>query len=272
MQLNHALEWLLQLCALIESADKRYKQSGQYPTFQGSDMYNLPECFKQLDESIASIKALCEELNLNSGLEHIKRLQDERPHLEERFGRLADLIREVRQRVEDDLKIVYFLHVPAAKVEYYDKPIFGKKVEDRFSDSIDDIREAGNCYALGRWTGVVHHCMGIVQCGLMAVASHFGSQIDIYLHDWNTIITKIEGEVAAKRKIATSPTATNDQKSEWRKIEPIYSEIISDARAMKDAWRNPTAHFRRQYDEAQAKKVLEKVGDFMRNLAINLPS
>jgi hypothetical protein len=41
---------------------------------------------------------------------------------------------------------------------------------------------------------------------------------------------------------------------------------------MKDAWRNPTAHFRRQYDEAQAKKVLEKVGDFMRNLAINLPS
>jgi hypothetical protein len=40
---------------------------------------------------------------------------------------------------------------------------------------------------------------------------------------------------------------------------------------MKNAWRNPGFHFRLPpFDEAKAKKVLEKVRDFMVNLTENL--
>jgi hypothetical protein len=93
-----------------------------------------------------------------------------------------------------------------------------------------------------------------------------GNPIDLQTDDWNNIITKIEGAVIQKGKGATAPKA----KSEWKKVEPLYNEMISDVRAVKNAWRNPTAHFRRTYNEEQAEKVLRRVRDFMRNLATGL--
>ena len=113
--------------------------------------------------------------------------------------------------------------------------------------------------------------MGVVQVGLAALAKHLHIAVDPHVDDWNAIITKIEGAVTAKRRTATGPQASPRTKSNWKRIEPFYNEIISDIRAIKNAWRNPDAHFRRPFDEAQAKKVLEKVGDFMKNLADHLP-
>jgi hypothetical protein len=41
---------------------------------------------------------------------------------------------------------------------------------------------------------------------------------------------------------------------------------------MKNAWRNPGFHFRLPpLDERKAKKILDRVREFMENLAENLP-
>jgi hypothetical protein len=69
---------------------------------------------------------------------------------------------------------------------------------------------------------------------------------------WNTSIDGAVDNMKPPKDALTS------KKSEWKQIEPFYSEVVSDARSVKDAWRNPTAHFRRQDDEFQAKKVLER--------------
>jgi hypothetical protein len=215
-------------------------------------------------------RELCAVLEMKSSTQRINRLLGSKPAWTNH--QLAMDVKEVSQQIIDDLSELYFFHVPSVRVDFYDKPIFGEKVERRFSSAIADIREAGNCFALGRWTGVVHHCMGAVQVGLTVLAEHLGISIDILVDDWNTIITKIEGAITVKRKDATRAEATDDQKSRWRRAQTFYNEIMIDVRAIKDAWRNPTAHFRRQYDETSSKKVLEKVGDFMRNLADNLPN
>ena len=88
--------------------------------------------------------------------------------------------------------------------------------------------------------------MGVMQVGLAELADHLDIVIDLNIHDWNAIIGKIGAAVSAIKPPKVASTTT---KSEWKEFEPFYSEMMSDARAVKDAWRNPTAHFRRQYDE-----------------------
>src|SRR5437870_1879542 len=178
VRLTHDLEQVLSMLATIIAGNSQLKKQGKYPLVRAEDNYDMSEVYKILDGSLAEIKNLCEELNLRSALEHIKRFEAEKPYRDDRFQSLANLIREARQRVEDDLKNVQFLFVPASKVEYYDEPIFGEAVEKRFYRAIDDIRAAGNCFALGQWTGVVYHCMAVIQEGLTRLAKHLGITID----------------------------------------------------------------------------------------------
>jgi hypothetical protein len=272
VSLTHILQLYLGAFADCMVRNDAFKRTPGKEHFRAEHNFNLDVVFSQIDEAMDKATELSFELGLRSAHAHLLRFKEQRAYVKkddlEFFTRY---IREILQRIEDDLNGVQFLFVSAGKVDFYDKPIFGVAVEERFDKAIDDIREAGNCFALRRWTGVVHHCMGIIQEGLGVLAKHLGITIDIFVDDWNGIITKIENGVAAKKSAALG-TKSAKQKSAWKRMEPSYNEVISDARAVKDAWRNPTAHFRRQYDEAQAKKVLGKVRDFMQNLADKLPS
>src|SRR5262245_32040878 len=137
-----------------------------------------------------------------------------------------------------------------SKVDFYDQPIFGEEVEAKFPEAINDIRDAGVCYAVGCSTAVVHHCMGVVQVGLIALANDLGLSLNIHLDTWENIIAAVERSVEAKR--------VSMHKAEWKEVEHFYSEATSDLRAIKNAWRNPTAHFRRRYDEQEGYKVVER--------------
>jgi hypothetical protein len=102
--------------------------------------------------------------------------------------------------------------------------------------------------------------MGIMQSGLIALARHMKRPVNIHVDTWENIIGKVESGVNAKRAAITG-------RARWRVLEPFYAEVVSDLRAVKNVWRNPDAHFRRPFNEVQAQKVLEKVRDFMQNLA-----
>ena len=61
-----------------------------------------------------------------------------------------------------------------------------------------------------------------------------------------------------------------DRCSEWRSDQQFFSNATANLRAVKDAWRNPSLHVERDYDEAQALEVFNVVKTFMRQLATNL--
>ncbi|MFZ0888451.1 MAG: hypothetical protein WA005_08365 [Candidatus Binataceae bacterium] len=113
----------------------------------------------------------CETLGLRAaGIQaHRLSLRLENPTVdvaEFRSG-LADLW----SRMKDDLESCWFLYV--AKEDHYEQEeLFGSRVRIRFPSAADDIQEAGSCFALRRWTATVHHCMGIMQAGLIALAKH----------------------------------------------------------------------------------------------------
>jgi hypothetical protein len=223
---------------------------------------------QQIEEWLERAEHLCAELNLRSAHEHVARVRTDKPWLGTHF---AHALKEVHRRIEDDLKHVSFLLVPLSKIKYYDRPYFGESVESRFLGARDDMREAATCFALGRWTAVVHHCMAIVQWGMIELGKDLNCELDKYLHDWNDMLTNLQQAIETKRatilggsKAKASPSA----KSKWAEREPFYSEVLGDVRDMKNAWRNPGFHFRLPpFDETKARKVLEKVRDFMVNLA-----
>jgi hypothetical protein len=137
---------------------------------------------------------------------------------------------------------------------------------------VDDLREAGRCFALGRYSGVVLHCMGVVQAGLEELARHLHIKINIQVDDWNNIIAGVEGGIVRKKKKILGGNPSRPQQIKWAKVEPFYNDIISEVRAIKNAWRNPGFHFRRRdFDEGKSKEVLDRVKEFMRTLERNLP-
>ena len=108
---------------------------------------------------------ICNDLKLGTASLRIQRLQ--KAPASWRTDKLAAAIWELRQAIEDELRCITFQLVTIEKANYYDQPIFGQLVDDKFREATDDIREAGNCYTFERYPAVVYHCMGIVQCGLI---------------------------------------------------------------------------------------------------------
>ncbi len=83
------------------------------------------------------------------------------------------------------------------------------------------------------------------------------------------MIKKIESAVDQLRIAAEAESGIGNVTaySAWKEREALYAELISDLNAVKKAWRHTSAHFRQRYTAQQAEKVLDRVGDFMRQAA-----
>lgn len=157
------------------------------------------------------------------------------------------------------------MYMPRNEAEYFNnQELFGEVVNQKFPKAVEDIKEAGNCYATGNNTACVFHLMRVVEHGLRALAKRlkvkFKSSIE--LETWESIIKAIESEI---HKIITQP------KSRKRADDlEFYSGAAAQFRYFKDAWRNHVMHTRTSYDENQAMSVMAHVREFMQHLAIRL--
>jgi hypothetical protein len=118
-----------------------------------------------------------------------------------------------------------------------------------FPSAENDIREAGNCFALDRPTAAVFHLMRAMEVGLKAIAKTLGVA---YTSSWGSCIADIEKQATAK------------------KSDPFFAESVADLRAFKNAWRNPTMHIERIHSEAEAERIFHAVQGFMAHLATRL--
>jgi hypothetical protein len=177
----------------------------------------------------------------------------------EAFSITHDLLNRFKHYLEGRTAFM----IPESGKCHFDSPTAGwEAVIAKFPASLDNIEEASRCLALGRHTACVYHLSGVVQDALEALGRRLGVKLDPMSDTWNTIIVKVDKAIAAN-------TATTPKKS-WKKREVFYSELVSDIRAMKNAWRNPTMHFRRNYTDEQATKVYLRVQEFMIQTATEL--
>lgn len=158
--------------------------------------------------------------------------------------------------IEGELKSILFLRVSPEFAKYYQTPqLFGPDVSDKFSSAIRDIEAGGKALAAGLGTASVYHMMRVMEVGLRALAKPLGIP---YAPSWESYLTQIDKKIGQKHK-------TKGVK--WKRDEPFFRDAYGDLVAVKIAWRNPTMHIVRHYDQEDAEDVLRAVRRFMKRLA-----
>ena len=152
--------------------------------------------------------------------------------------------------------------IAAEKDKYLEKDdLFGLKVNTAFPSCVDEIRNAGNCYALEQDDACVFHCMRVLELALRVLSKELGVTFagTLDLQNWQNIIENIESEIKNLEKLPKSK-----YKSETLKL---FSQAAMQFRWFKEAWRNHVMHGRECYDEGKAHSILNHVQELMQSLA-----
>jgi hypothetical protein len=169
----------------------------------------------------------------------------------------AGLLRELQDRIRSELSHHLFFAVPSSVQSFYEHQQFDPAAVTAFPSAIDDMLESGKCFALSRYTASVFHLNRIVETGLRALTDDIGVKLQ---HDWGAQLREIEKELEKRYKTAGARTPD----------EQFYSEAATQIGHIKNAWRNPTMHIERRYNEELARDIFNAVKALMRVLATRL--
>lgn len=175
--------------------------------------------------------------------------------------RIAEKLRNIRVVMQNELRERCCLLIPRDKANLWLVPeIFFSSSFTAFPSAQDDMRSACRADALDLGGACVHHCMGILQRGLYALANHlripFSASIE--LENWKNILDQTEKEI---RKLE------QQKKSQTKDVAlQFLSESAVQFRYFKDAWRNHVEHHRARYKDGQAHSILVHVRDLMEHL------
>ncbi len=168
---------------------------------------------------------------------------------------LQTLLHELIGRVHDELSSRHIFLLDSEHVKLYDTLFLGNEVIDTFPDSIDDIAEAGRCYALGRYTASVFHLMRIMEKTVQYYANKLGIGETITCDsEWQKILNLIRG------RINTQHPNSKDQE----RIK--HESMINHFETIKIAWRNPTMHPKATYTEEEARALITEVEILLKDM------
>jgi hypothetical protein len=176
------------------------------------------------------------------------------------------LLTELRNRVEDEARIRYFMLIPLEKApRYFGENLFGPEVAAAFPEASLDIDEAGKCFAAGRNTASVLHLMRAAEVALKEIVRLVGSDPTRF-PNWELLSREVEravSEIEHDLKL----NAANPQRR-WRGDDAQFlAGVARDFRSLKVALRNPSMHAERSYSESEADDVYQSLRLLMRSIA-----
>jgi HEPN domain-containing protein len=169
------------------------------------------------------------------------------------YSVLRQRIGSLHERIIDDLNERIFLSIPPERTSFYRQPtpLFGDKVEKKFSQMSEDISEAGKCLALNRNTAAVFHLMRVMELAVQ----YFGAELGVALaseKNWQNILDEINKKIRAlNHKLPETKT---------------YAEAASHLYNVKVAWRNEVMHPKQTYTDEEANAIFSSVRTFVRDL------
>jgi hypothetical protein len=212
-----------------------------------------------LEKQLSSLSTIVLTAGMPSTADAINRLRQSL-----KLGRLAadiirDDIKDIRRRLQDDLKRTYFFSVTKHLAKLVPlEPLFGEKVNDNFLTAAPDIEEAGKCLALDRGTACVFHLMRVLEVGLRALAATLS--VTITSDNWNTILEAIEKEIRSRRSKGPTPDWSPED-------ELFFTEVTTSFYLFKNAWRNYSLHKPVMYPPEKAEEIYTAVRSFMKHIA-----
>ena len=204
--------------------------------------------YTALGASLQKLKGLCDRFGLpiSSGLIQEK-LEGRLP---QSFSEMEMLEAVVKKEIENCV----FLFIPPHLAAFFQKEdILPEDARHSFPQANRELTIAGSCLSLGLSTASVFHSMRALEYGIGALAADTNVVFDI--QTWHGVIDEIERAIKLEAKSLPKGTAKNERLQ-------FLSEAAAEFRYFKDGWRNYVSHNKLEYDEPQARKVLEHTRDF----------
>jgi hypothetical protein len=223
----------------------------------------LGENWGKIGELLMDASNWCELLELSASQELINQITLRRDKWSVKsLNEAKENIKILRDIIKRELSKRLFMFVPQEQAKWYQKEKgFGDKVYDAFPSAKGDIKEAGNCYATGRYTASVFHLMRVLEHGLRALAKDVELSFDV--EQWYDIINKTEKEIKKDQQRLPKSVEKNERLK-------FLSEAAKEFTYFKDGWRNYVSHNRSNYDGPQALSAFNHVRSFMTHLATEL--
>lgn len=192
------------------------------------------------------------------------------------YGDLAHHFRSLEEAVRHAVETERFYHYPRDKGLMVLQVCGDWAVTMRaFPSAEEDVKAAVDCYALGHNNASVHHSMMVLERGLPALAKRLKVRFNPSKATWADLTKGIRDKIVAERALLASPPrgsqpmtrAVAARKSDFLEA---CEEAALEFKFFTTVWRNHIAHGRGDYDENDAKKVLEHVRQFMEIIATKL--
>ena|ERR1700732_5047986 len=212
-----------------------------------------------LKATLTEMRDECEKLDLISTTDLVTHIESE-VHLKGQNYTYVDLSNHLDTlcfSFAKELRKNSCFRIAADKDKYFEKDdLFGLEVSKAFGSCVDEIRNAGNCYALEQDEAVVFHLMRVLERSLGVLAKKFG--VDFSHTNWHNVIEEVEKKI---RKMDSSFGA------DWKEQQKFCAQAATHFMFLKEAWRNHVMHVRDvPYDEGRALSIFSHVREFMQAL------
>ena len=171
-------------------------------------------------------------------------------------------MRVLRETINSSLKNQYIYRYPndrAAVLQAWNAE-WAAAIKS-FPSAENDIKAGVDLWALQHNTACAFHFMRVLEHGLRALANDVGKSFDV--QNWQNIIEEIEAEI---RQLGKNLPRGSEKNERLRFLSEAAKEFVY----FKDGWRNYVSHNRANYDQYQARGILEHVKAFMTTLSSKL--
>jgi hypothetical protein len=163
---------------------------------------------------------------------------------------LEKLSDELIGRVSDELESQLIFMIPSSNARYYNPEII------IFGNVIVDIVEAGNCFALGRYTACVFHLMRVMESAVQRFGKKLRIAIDPKEETWYKILQHVDKAIKALPE--------NNLKEKTKKQN--YAATSAHLDNVRRVWRNDVMHPKATFTSDEAEDILSTVRIFIRDL------
>ena len=176
-------------------------------------------------------------------------------------------LRELRERLEDELEGQHFLHLEARDIARYTSPELGwEDVLSRFPETKQNIVESAKCFALERYGAAVFHNLLVAEYGVIKLAVCLGVEGD--KPGW--------GALQRLEKLIAVPYPQREAGAQEHSA--LLEDTVGLAKVIKDSWRHKLMHVDNQivwadtdFSREVAEEIITATRGFMRKLARELP-
>jgi len=213
----------------------------------------------------------CERYGLESALQKCVRIVDRCTTLQGlqplTYGETASLLKDLRERLEDDMEKQVFLHLTLEEAGRYKDPAKNwTTVIGQFPHTRRDIEDSSKCFALGMYAASVFHVLLVAEFGVIEVAKLLNVAGD--KPGWGSL-ERLE-KILDKNYKDRSPLE--------QKHSQLLQNVVPLSSAIKEAWRHKISHAENKltwidtdFEPRTANEIITATSGFMRRLAKDFP-